>query len=185
MILERVVVGFLQTNCYILGDRKNGEAIIIDPGANFQRIINVVKKNNLTLKSVINTHAHQDHIAENDKFKVPVLIHKDDAQFLSSLYRILNDGDRISVGEITLEVIHTPGHTPGGICLKKGEDFIFTGDALFCGGIGRTDFPYGSQELLLNSIRERLLTLNDKMVIYPGHGPTSTIGREREKNPFL
>lgn len=202
MIIERVTVGELQTNCYVLGSKKNGEAIIIDPGDDFQKIVNAVKKNDLTVKFVINTHAHQDHIGANSKFNVPVLVHTDDMQFfnspelnlsaflnqpliLSSTYKTLSDGDKVSLGEITLEVIHTPGHTPGGICLKKENDFIFTGDTLFAAGVGRTDLPLGSEELLKKSIKERLLTLNEEMVIYPGHGPSSTIGREKEGNPFL
>lgn len=202
MIIKRVVVGSLETNCYILGSQKNAEAIIIDPGDDFPKIINAVRENNLAVKFVVNTHAHQDHIGANNKFNVPILIHKDDAPFftnpelnlstfsahpliLSIPHRVLNDGDRITVGEITLEIIHTPGHTPGGICLKKDKDFIFTGDTLFSGGVGRTDLPLASEELLRKSITEKLFTLDEKMIIYPGHGPSSTIGKERERNPFL
>ncbi|MCK4353124.1 MBL fold metallo-hydrolase [candidate division WOR-3 bacterium] len=201
MILKVVTVGEMQTNCYILGCKGIGHAIIIDPGDDYPRIVNCLKESNLEAKLIVNTHGHIDHIGTNGKFALPIWIHELDADYLIDPSKnlsdfwgkatisppashLLKDRDSIKIGELTLTVIHTPGHTPGGICLKT-DNIIFTGDTLFCGGIGRTDFPGASEKILLNSIRERLLVLDDDMIIYPGHGLPSTIGEEKRKNPYL
>ena len=199
--LKQIVVGPLEANCYLFGDSDSGEAVIIDPGGSPEKIKNFLEECCLRPKCVVDTHGHIDHIAANDEFGMPVWIHTDDAEFLTNnklnladfcglFYqgkapgRLLNDGDTIEAGELQLEVIHTPGHTPGGICLKC-EDVLFTGDTLFAGGIGRSDFPYASEDTLLKSIREKLLTLDNHTKIYPGHGGQSTIGRELASNPFI
>lgn len=208
MILETIVVGPNQTNCYILGCSNTKEAVIIDPGADTDEIKHMVKESGVSPRFIINTHGHADHIASNKDFKLPIYIHKLDADFLTSPYknmsvffghwitspkpeRLLSDGDKIDVGELVLEIIHTPGHTPGGICIKCREQaclfpaIIFTGDTLFAGGVGRTDLIGSSEKDLFNSIKNKLLVLDDDIVIYPGHGPSSTIGQEKKTNPFL
>ena len=201
MILKTVVIGELETNCYILGSDKTKDAVIIDPGDDYEKIIEVLKENDLKARSIINTHGHIDHIGADYQFNLPILIHSEDAPFLTSPEedvfiffgrrfpptkpsRLLKDGDRINVGDVDITVIHTPGHTPGGICLKY-NNILFTGDTLFAGGIGRTDLPGGSYEELLKSIKEKIMTLDEDITIYPGHGPTSTIGDEKHTNPFL
>ena len=201
-MIKQIVVGLLETNCYIFADLDAKEAALIDPGSNGDDAIKPeIEKHNLTLKCIINTHGHGDHISSNKKFKAPIYIHRLDADFLgnSSLNlsatfgitiksppasRLLEDGDIIEIGRFNLKVIHTPGHTPGGISLL-GEGVIFTGDTLFMGGVGRTDFPYGSYEKLINSIRKRLWNLDEKIIVYPGHGPLTTIGKEKHDNSFI
>ena len=195
MIFEKIIVGPLQVNCYLLGLSNTGEAILIDPGAEARKIKKRLKTHNLKVNTIVYTHGHADHIGANHQLNCPVSIHRMDANFLtnprlnlSGMFEspislpeadiLLEDGQKIKLGEICLEVIHTPGHTPGGICLNTGK-ICFTGDTLFAGGIGRTDIPGASEEDLLNSIRSRLLTLEDDVVIYPGHGPSSTIGEEK------
>ena len=201
MILKTIIAGSMGANCYILGCESSKEAIIIDPGGDYQKIIACLEEQGLEPKIIINTHGHLDHIGANDKFNLPIYIHELDAEYLtepvknlSALFgppytspaasRLLKDGDKIELGEISLEVIHTPGHSPGGICLKT-DDIIFTGDTLFCGGIGRTDFPAASEKEIIKSIKEKIFTLDDRVIIYPGHGPCSTVGREKRENPFL
>jgi len=200
MVLETVAVGAYQANCYILANKDGSEAIIIDPGDEYDKIKKIIDKHKLIPKLVINTHGHIDHIGANSKFGLPIYIHKDDAGFLTDSsknlssflnlpeprrleIKILNDKDKVRVDNLTLEVIHTPGHTPGGICLKT-DDLMLTGDTLFAGGIGRTDFPYASDEKMINSLK-KLLAYPDQVKIYPGHGPSSTIGQEKSSNPFL
>jgi len=200
MILETVVVGAYQANCYIIADKDRKEAIIIDPGDEYSKIKKVIDRYGLTPKVIINTHGHIDHIGANSNFNLPVYIHKDDAEFLTDSkknmssflnlsklskveFRILKDKDKISIDNLTLEVIHSPGHTPGGICLKL-DNMIFTGDTLFAGGIGRTDLPYSSEDKMVNSLK-KLMDYPDNTKILPGHGPSSTIGEERASNPFL
>lgn len=200
MILETVVVGAYQVNCYILAEKEGSQAIIIDPGEDYDRIKKVIDKYKLIPKIIINTHGHIDHIGANDKFGLPVYIHKDDADCISdskrnmsaflgspasfnSKIKTLNDKDRIELGKISLEVIHTPGHTPGSVCLKF-DDTVFTGDTLFYEGIGRTDFPYSDSEKMAQSIK-KLMDLPDKIKILPGHGQASSIGGERKTNHFI
>lgn len=205
MILETICVGPMQVNCYILAAKPNSQAIIIDPGDEEDKIKRFLNRHKLKPGLIINTHGHIDHIGCDDKFDVPIYIHRQDlvllknpelnlSTFLMSPYslgsniRPLEDKEFIELDQIQLEVIHVPGHTPGGIALliKKPKDkILFTGDALFYQGIGRTDFPGSDEQLLIKSIKERLFNLTDDTVIYPGHGPSSTIGEEKRSNPFL
>jgi len=205
MILETVLVGPMEVNCYILAASKNQEAIIIDPGAEVRKIRQVLEKYGLKASLVINTHGHFDHIGCDDKFGVPVYIHSQDFAFLKdpqlnlsgvfalgyevkSEIRPLEDNQIIGTDDIELRVLHIPGHTPGGIALqliRPQEKIVFTGDTLFCQGIGRSDFSYGNESLLVKSIKERLFSLPDDTVIYPGHGPATTIAAEKRDNPYL
>jgi len=205
MILERIIVGPLEVNCYLIGCSKVGEVAIVDPGADSSEIITRISSQHYKPLYIINTHCHIDHTGANaeikSKYNIPILIHQDDAPFLtdpqdSSLQaillaelsppadRLLVEGDILNIGSLTLEVIHTPGHSPGGICLKFPEG-ILTGDTLFCRGIGRTDLPGGSYPQLIDSVKNKLFTLEKSFPIYPGHGPFSTIGEEMEENPFF
>ena len=191
MLIKKIVVGPMESNCYLAGDEDTKEIFVIDPGGDYNKIKKIIDQAGLKPKVVINTHGHGDHIGANKEFNIPVWIHRLDADFLTdpsknlsgafgfflktkTASRLLEDGDILSVGKYKLEVIHTPGHTPGSICLKT-EGVVFTGDTLFCQGIGRTDFAYGSEEDILRSIKERLFALDDDYIIYPGHGPSSTI----------
>lgn len=201
MLIKKIVVGQLESNCYLAGDEDTKEIFIIDPGGDYDKIKDVIDRNSLKPKAVINTHGHGDHIAANKEFGISVWIHRLDADFLTdpsknlsgafgfflktkTASKLLEDRDILNIGKYSIEVIHTPGHTPGSICLK-GERVIFTGDTLFHEGIGRTDFAYGSEEDIIRSIKEKLFTLDDDYVIYPGHGPSSTIGNEKSNNPYI
>lgn len=195
MIIKKIIVGEMQANCYIVGDDFTKEAFVIDPGGDHEEIKRTISGQGLKPKAIINTHGHGDHIMADGKLGLPVWIHRLDADFLrdpsknlSSAFgvmfktcpadRLLEDGDLLSIGRYQLEVIHTPGHTPGSICLR-GDNVVFTGDTLFYEGMGRTDFSYGSEEDILKSIKERLFTLDDECVVYPGHGSSTTIGHEK------
>ncbi|SKC70110.1 MBL fold metallo-hydrolase [Maledivibacter halophilus] len=205
MYIERVVTGIYAANCYLLGCEKTNEAAVIDPGGDADDILKKINKNVLDVKYIILTHGHGDHIGAvreiKEKTGAKILIHskdeallKDAEKNLSSLMsgpdvsltadRLLNDGDIVDVGELELKIIHTPGHTPGGISIKV-EDVLITGDTLFAGSIGRTDFEGGSFEKIIKSIKNKLLIYDDSTKVLPGHGPASTIGNERAKNPFL
>ncbi|MBN1913942.1 MAG: MBL fold metallo-hydrolase [Candidatus Omnitrophica bacterium] len=205
MILETVCVGPLEANCYILAEKEGSTAIIIDPGHEERRIKNALKKHGLNPAFIINTHGHIDHIGCDDKFGVPVYIHSRDerllndpglnlSSLLSAPFKVrskvltLEEGQLIENGGLALEVIHTPGHTPGGICLlmkKPKDNILFTGDSLFCQSIGRADFPGADEGSLISALKEKILKLNDDVIIYPGHGPSSTIRDEKRGNPFL
>lgn len=204
MIILSLAVGPIQANCYILGCEQTKEAVVIDPGDEAKRILGGLQKYVLQLKTIINTHGHFDHVGANKALKdltgAPILIHRDDAPMLSHLSasagmwgmraqdspadQFIKDGDRISFGQITLEVIHTPGHSPGGISLYTPK-VVFVGDTLFAGSIGRTDFPGGDYDLLISCVKNRLFVLGDDIHVYPGHGPDTTIGYERKYNPFF
>ncbi len=205
MILETVNVGALEVNCYVLAGSPGGRAIIIDPGDQGAKIRAALDKYKLKPAVVINTHGHYDHIGSDDDFGVTVYVHKNDlpmlldarknlsAAFGSSAYKVsspiktLADGDIIRLDELELEVIHLPGHTPGGIGLvmkKPQTDIVFTGDTLFCMGVGRWDLPGGSQKALEEGIREKLFSLPPATKVYPGHGSATTIGREKERSTF-
>jgi hydroxyacylglutathione hydrolase len=198
MLIETFTVGMLSTNCYVAHSQLTKEAIIIDPGlespTEAQQIFDYITIDSLKVKLIVNTHGHEDHISGDsmiqEKYKVPIHIHKFDAGFLEDLQKgnypapvLLEEGSLISFGDQTLKVLHTPGHTPGSICLQ-GERLIFTGDTLFAEGIGRTDFPGGSDRDMQKSL-ERLVHLPDNLLIYPGHGSTSIMGEEKRVNPFL
>lgn len=198
----------MQVCCYIVSCETTNETAIIDPGGDEDLILDSCKKNNLQVKYIITTHGHPDHVCGNGRLKketgAQIVMHKDDAVFFwqpetQQYFSILglpespkpdilvNQGDIITIGKEELQVIHTPGHTPGGICLYNPPD-CFTGDTLFAGGVGRTDFPGGSARELMDSIRNRLLTLPPDTIVWPGHGyggSRSTIGEEAKTNPFL
>lgn len=206
MFLKKLTVGLLESNCYLVADEETKEGIIVDPGEEGERILKAVTQEGIVPRYLINTHGHIDHIGANGYLKgriegLKIGIHEDDARMLINANEnlsnfagggltsppadfFLKEGDEITLGKIRLKVIHTPGHTPGGICLL-GERKILTGDTLFAGSVGRTDLPGGSMELLMKSLREKLMVLPEETVIYPGHGELSTIGRERASNPFI
>ncbi|MFA4842538.1 MAG: MBL fold metallo-hydrolase [Candidatus Omnitrophota bacterium] len=205
MILEQLTVGPLEVNCYILAKEKNSPAIIIDPGADERRIKKTLEQFLLKPALIINTHGHIDHIGCDNKFGVSVYIHTKDAAllkdaalnlsgFLSLPFTVeadthtVEDKELIDLGGIELEVLHLPGHTPGGIALllkRPKAKILFSGDSLFYRGVGRTDFPGADGDLLIRSIKEKLLVLPEDTIVYPGHGPTTTIGEEKRNNPFL
>jgi hydroxyacylglutathione hydrolase len=202
--IHTIVVGGLQTNCYIL--QSNSAAIIIDPGDEPDRIVRFVQDIKVKPSQIIATHTHFDHVLGVDairaKLKIPFLIHCDDLSMLESMQSrvrqimgfevpqppkvdsYLKDGDVLKVGDETIRVLHTPGHSPGSISLS-GTGFVFTGDALFNQSIGRTDLPGGDLKTLIHSIKERLFKLDDDIIVYPGHGPETTIGDEKLANPFV
>jgi hydroxyacylglutathione hydrolase len=205
MILERLIVGPLEVNCYLVGDEEKNDLAVIDPGAEGERIIDFIEGKGYRPSYIINTHGHIDHIRANadikERYNIPILIHEKDAAIISSPQdaeleemiggrpsppadRTLSEKETIAIGSLKLKVIHTPGHTPGGISLLF-DDGVFTGDTLFSGGVGRTDLPGGSFDDLLRSIKEKLFSLPDRLIIYPGHGPSSTIGEEKRYNPFV
>ncbi len=199
-LVERIVVGALETNCYLYADPASRDAVLIDPGSDGYGIQDCIRRNGLRVQCIVNTHGHGDHISSNRKFDLPICIHRLDAPFLTNAElnmsaafgfaiksppasRLLEEEDIITVGSLALRVLHTPGHTPGSISLI-GDGSVFTGDTLFHGSVGRTDFPYGSDADLMHSIHHKLFLLDNDTVIYPGHGPSSTIGRERHENKF-
>jgi glyoxylase-like metal-dependent hydrolase (beta-lactamase superfamily II) len=205
MMLKRFVVGPLETNCYLIACNETRSALLIDAGFMEEdeglRIVEEIENSRIDLKYVLSTHWHPDHTAGNEylrkNFGASVIIHEDDASMLSiegfflgfkmkphKPDIILKDSDSIKVGNVLLKVIHTPGHSEGSICLL-GEGFVLTGDTLFAGSIGRTDLPGGSFEKIMDSIRSKLMVLPENTIIYPGHGPFSSVGREKRKNPFL
>ncbi len=205
MILIRLVVGPLQVNCFILADEKTKDAIVIDPGDDAEGILRIVREKGLRVRYIVNTHGHFDHVGANRAVKeatgAEILMHEADAPMLADAAdqaivfgvrvdnppqpdRFVRDGDLITAGEVELKVLHTPGHSPGGISLLE-KGMVFTGDALFAGSIGRTDFSNGDLMTLINAIRKKLLTLPDDTRVFSGHGPASTIGEERAENPFL
>ncbi|MEE4356935.1 MAG: MBL fold metallo-hydrolase [Desulfococcaceae bacterium] len=205
MIIESLEVGPIMANCFILGCEKTKEAAVIDPGGDADLILMELAKQKLTVKYLINTHGHFDHVGANKKMKevtgAPILIHEGDAPMLLRLStdalmfglsaenspapdQKISDGDKIRFGEITLRVIHTPGHSPGGVALST-EGHVFVGDTLFSGSIGRTDLPGGDYSALISSVRTKLFILDDNTVVHCGHGPDTTIGREKQYNPFF
>jgi hydroxyacylglutathione hydrolase len=205
LIIKELAVGPIMANCFIAGCEETLEAVVIDPGDEADRILMEVAKAKLTVKHIINTHGHFDHVGGNKKLKAAtgadILIHEADAFMLEHLTQaaasfgmavedsppadqLLKDGDVISFGKLNLTVIHTPGHTPGGISLAAGED-IFVGDTLFSGSIGRTDFPGGDFNTLISAVQTRLFALDDGVTVHCGHGPATTIGREKRTNPFV
>jgi hydroxyacylglutathione hydrolase len=198
MRVQAFIVGVLATNCYVANCPETGNAVIIDPGfdstAEATQIFRYVEEEKLKIKFVLNTHGHSDHVGGNEvlrkKYDVPVCIHELDAPEIAGLNGktsaqtvMLRDGDLVDFKDAKLRVIHTPGHTPGSICLL-GEKLIFTGDTLFASGIGRTDFLGGSSRDMEFSL-EKLLRLPESLIVYPGHGPETTIAEEKQHNPFL
>lgn len=210
MVIIPLTVGSLLTNCYLVACEKELEALIIDPGFSEMEekyVFGEIIKRNLQIRYIVNTHGHVDHISGNLKIKektqADILVHYEDAEMLKNPFKnlsamlgltvvspppdmMLTDGDKIKVGSLEFEVIHTPGHTPGSISLYcKREKVVFTGDTLFAGSVGRTDLPGSSYKKLMGSIREKLLSLPNEAIVYPGHGEKTTIGKERRWNPFI
>jgi glyoxylase-like metal-dependent hydrolase (beta-lactamase superfamily II) len=207
MIIKTLAVTNFGTNCYLVGDEQTKTGAVIDPGGDAEAILAAIAKAGLEIELVINTHGHVDHIGANadlleatgatlvaHRLALPLL--RDPARNLGAFMgrdlvsptadRSVEEGDTLDIGALSLTVLHTPGHTPGGISLYLAkEEVVFTGDALFQGSIGRTDFPGGNHDLLIQSIREKLLALPEDTRVYPGHGPTTTIGRERRTNPWI
>ncbi len=207
MIIKELTVGPIMANCFILGCEEKKEAAVIDPGDETDRILDTLQEFNLSTKYIINTHGHFDHVGGNRKLKevtgADILIHPQDVPMLSKLSasaaawglfaedspapdRTIEEGDTVIVGTITLSVIHTPGHTQGGISLLS-DGVLFVGDTLFAGSIGRTDFPGGDYDTLIASIQNKLFPLGDDVRVLSGHGPETTIAREKHKrnNPFV
>jgi hydroxyacylglutathione hydrolase len=208
MFIQQMQVGQMMVFAYIIGDEQSGEALVIDPAAEVEEIIAVAEDNNLNIKYIVNTHGHVDHISGNSDMKkltgAKIIIHEDDAYRLTSTSSALlsmfrakpspaaditvKEGEHIKVGDISLAVIHTPGHSEGSMSLYM-DGIVFTGDTLFVEAVGRTDFPGGSWPIMYSSIQEKLFTLPEETKVLPGHNygstPTSTIGHEKKYNPFL
>lgn len=207
MIVRALVVGPFAANCYIVGSSATKQGMIIDPGAEAETILGTAQQTGLSISIIVITHAHVDHVGAlrevQEKTKAQFAVHKAEKgllltspmRMLTSMGispikspprpdRLLKDGDLIDIGDLHFEVLHTPGHSSGGICLY-GHGVLFSGDTLFNLGVGRTDFPGMSHERLMRSIHEKLMVLPDETVVYPGHGPPTTIGDERRGNPFL
>ncbi len=205
MKVETVVVGALETNCYLVYDEESRQAAVVDPGAEPKKIISVIEQLDLHPVMIINTHGHVDHIGANknikDTYSIPLLIHSDDRNMLTHALqsgfalmlgakkspppdKFLREGDVLDIGASELKVRHTPGHSPGGIILE-GDQFILSGDTLFNQGVGRTDLPGGDWEQLMVSIKTKIFTLGEDLKVYPGHGPPTTVGEEKNENPYI
>ncbi|OGQ52304.1 MAG: hypothetical protein A3J24_06320 [Deltaproteobacteria bacterium RIFCSPLOWO2_02_FULL_53_8] len=205
--LEVVIVGPLEVNCYILWDSLTRDAFVIDPGGDAGKICKAVEKERLNVKYIVNTHGHFDHVGADGELKgifgPPIAIHGADAELMSEAHEhgvffgaaiapqpapdiLLEDGAQLKAGGLSLRVIHTPGHTTGGVCLfEESQGLLFTGDTLFAGSIGRTDLGGGSFNVIMASIKEKILPLGDEVTVLPGHGPKSSIGEERRTNQFI
>ena len=205
MIVECIPVSPMGANCYVVGCEETKEAAVIDPGGDVEKILRYLKDKGLTLLYIIDTHGHIDHISGNDELReatgAKLMIHELDAGMLTNAQhnlsalmgfetkfkpadQLLTEGDTVEIGNVKLEVVHTPGHTRGGISLTT-EGAVFTGDTLFNGSIGRTDFPGGDYDAIIKSITTKILTLPDDTAVYPGHMGNSSIADERKYNPFL
>ncbi len=207
MIQKGLTVGLLEVNCYILGDEETKEAVVIDPGGDEDEILEVLKYNKFNLKLIIDTHGHFDHVDANQPLKAAtgakIAIHEADAGMLdkpsaeamfftgnrlrtSQADILLKENDILTFGQYRLKVLHTPGHTPGGISLVlEDHPYVYVGDLLFAGSIGRTDFPGGSYDALITAVRTKIFPLGDNYSVYPGHGPVTTVAQERQYNPFF
>ncbi|MBF0382199.1 MAG: MBL fold metallo-hydrolase [Magnetococcales bacterium] len=205
LIHEIIATGPLEVNCQLLGDSNSGEAILIDPGGDSDRLLKRLNKHGLKLTHIINTHGHFDHVGGVHDLKEATgcqfWIHKGDQAIVQNaanhaaswnlpfgpvpkIDKFIEDGEKIQVAGITLEVIHTPGHSEGGVCLKW-NDQIAVGDTLFAGSVGRTDLPGGNMEKLLDSIMHKLIPQGENLTCHPGHGPSTNLGKEKRSNPFL
>lgn len=204
--IDTIPVGPLETNCYLVGDPDSREAFIVDPGAEPETILARVSDGGWTINCITITHAHFDHVLAVGplvrELKTPFLVPPKDLPVLKYAHEsastwtglpgdpipthdgTLEEGDTVSAGPFTFTVVETPGHSPGGICLI-GERHAFVGDTVFAGSVGRTDFPGGDFPTLMKSIREKLLVLDDDVILYTGHGPATTVGEERRTNPFI
>lgn len=208
MLIRQMTVGMMGVCCYLVACEETGKAMLIDAGGDEEQLLALCEKEGVSLEYIVGTHGHPDHVCGNARIKeatgARIVLHEADAAFfarpeVAQYFSMLGlppsppadltvtDGDRLTVGKVSLDVIHTPGHTPGGICLYGAPD-LFTGDSLFVGGIGRTDFPGGDGRQLLDSIRKRLFVLPPETIVWPGHGyggSRSTLAEERASNPFL
>jgi hydroxyacylglutathione hydrolase len=207
MIHEILPVGPLQCNCSIIGDESTHEAMVIDPGDEIEDVLALIRKHNLQVKQIVITHAHIDHVGGAMKLRAatgaPILLNQNDYALLKMLDaqaawigvaspgevvidRSVSTGETVTAGSLTAQILHTPGHTEGSICLYfPAEKKLIAGDTLFAGSIGRTDLPGGSMQKIMRSLHDTVLTLPDETVVVPGHGELTTIGEERESNPFL
>lgn len=206
MKIEHYVVGVVGTNCYFAVNEETKECLIIDPGDNADALAKKIREGGYKPVTILLTHGHFDHIMGVDglvsEFQLPVYVHEDDVEMLrrpelnggamigvrvsTKADHVMHDNDELSLAGMQIRVIHTPGHTPGGVCLYFPEkEVVFSGDTLFCESVGRTDLPGGSMGTLIRSIRERLMKLSDLTVVYPGHGEPTKIGYEKQNNPFL
>lgn len=205
MKIIRIPAGIYAANCYIVFDESTKNGIVVDPGGDVDDILASINENNIEIKHIILTHGHGDHIGGviglKDALGASVMIHEldkdmliDGTKNLSTVMamgsieiepdRLLKDGDVLKVGDLNIEIIHTPGHTFGGVCIKI-EDNLITGDTLFAGSIGRTDLLGGDYNTIIKSIKDKLMIYPDDTKVYPGHGPSSTIGKEKVSNPFV
>lgn len=205
MIIKQMGVGPLMANCIIVGCTETKNAVVIDPGDDVDRILVALSEEQLSVTKILNTHGHFDHVGGNQRLKevtgAPICIHDEDAPMLAHVSssaaafgmrvnnspeadETLQDGDIVKFGNLELKVIHTPGHSPGGVAFYR-PDVVFVGDTLFAGSIGRTDFPGGSYDQLIASVKNKLFTLDNKTIVYTGHGPETTIGDEKRTNPFF
>jgi glyoxylase-like metal-dependent hydrolase (beta-lactamase superfamily II) len=210
LIVKTFPVGLLQCNCTVLGDSETKEAIVVDPGDAIETVLAALKEHGLRCKTILNTHTHIDHVGANEALKqatgARLMLHEADLPLYDNL-RVqsewmggmvpapvrakvdehIHQGDRVTAGRLVAEVLHTPGHTPGSLCfhLDDAQPLLLSGDTLFAGSIGRTDLWGGDYDQELDSIRTRLLALDDRTRVIPGHGPETTIGDERRRNPFL
>ncbi len=205
MDYETIIVGPLETNCYLVSCPETMECAIIDPGAEPEAIFRLIAEKSLKPKVILNTHGHIDHIGANkdikEKFDIPLYIHSDDSSMLKSVLQFemgiflgakesppadhfFEDGEEIDIGKSSLKVIHTPGHSPGSVSFL-GDGFLLSGDTLFNGGVGRTDLPGGSWQELVDSIKNKILTMPEEMIVLPGHGPHTSVGQEKRSNPFI
>jgi hydroxyacylglutathione hydrolase len=206
MLITTLSVGPLGTNCYIVGCKETLEGMVVDPGGHAERILAAVKEMGLTLKYVVNTHAHFDHVIANravlDATGATLVVHPDEVPALKAgggarqfgfavdpspePGLLVREGDTLQVGRLLFQIMHTPGHSPGHIALyEANEGVLFDGDVLFQQGIGRSDLPGGNHSTLMRSIREKVLTLPDETIVYSGHGPATTVGQEKRYNPWL
>lgn len=201
MIIKRIPAGIYAANCYVIMDDESRETAVIDPGGDSDDIIKCIKDLNCDIKYILLTHAHADHTGGIDDmrkvFDVPVCVNAKDKEmiankaFMFGSYKEnkekdidLKDGDILKIGKIEIKCLETPGHTPGGMCFLLG-DIVLTGDTLFAGSVGRTDFAGGDYDAIIKSVKEKLMVLDDNIKVLPGHGMESTIGKERIENPFL
>ncbi|OHE58039.1 MAG: MBL fold metallo-hydrolase [Thermodesulfovibrio sp. RBG_19FT_COMBO_42_12] len=203
MVIKKLAVGPLESNCFIIADENTKEVLVIDPGDEPDRILDLINENNYNVKYIVCTHAHFDHVGAVPDLKketgAKIVIHRDESEIYKNTAdqaalwgyeldplpepdMLASEGDKLEIGDLIFEIIHTPGHSPGGICLY-GEGILIAGDTLFAGSVGRTDFYGGDMEKLKSSFK-RLMSLSDEVRVLPGHGPESTIGKEKSDNFF-
>lgn len=205
MLLKTIAVGPLGVNCYLIGCERTGTGVVIDPGDDAPVILNAIKMSQIEINYILLTHGHVDHVAHLSRVKqetgAQFLMHQDDIFLLKGLFaqalmfglpnpgnprpdRYVTDGEEITIGELKIKVVHTPGHSPGSVTYFV-ENKLFVGDLIFAGSIGRTDLPGGNYQTLIRSVENKIFTLPDEIGIYPGHGPETTVGQEKATNPFF